>query len=147
MVKPVIVILASSVGLLAFLAANIICWSVGVGSAPKRTATELDRYFGWPAYYRVELWVSNDPALASRILRAAPFYDPNSEMTRAIRHFSAVVLFFNMLFFAIGSAVVAIVAYRWAGGRVRMRTILLGASSAGVLIILYAIADRVSIYL
>lgn len=144
--KPSI-ILASSLGLLAFLAANIVCWSVGVGSTPKRAATELDRYFGWPAYYRVELWVSNDPTLASRILRAAPFYDPNSEMTRAVRHFSSAALSLNILFFATASAALTVVARGRAGGRVRMRTLILGTLLAAVLMILYGIAGRVSIYL
>lgn len=70
-----------AIGVVAFLAANTFAWQPGIGGRRDRTpGTELERYVGWPAVWRAELWDSADPALASRILSQAPFYWPAGEM-------------------------------------------------------------------
>src|SRR5262245_8193199 len=87
-----------------FLAANLRSWSLGVGgrtdivNVEKPKGTELERFFGWPAYYRAELWRSDDQALATKILREAPFYDPGKEMTEVIRRTSWQACLLNLVF-------------------------------------------------
>jgi hypothetical protein len=79
-----LVLLAVAAGLFLL---NWQCWQPGVGGTigGKPPGTQLERYFGWPATYQAELWRSDDPALAARILAEAPFYDPGDEMSLEYR--------------------------------------------------------------
>jgi hypothetical protein len=71
-----------AVGAVLFLL-NWHCWQPGVGGAVggRPAGTYLERFFGWPATYQAELWRSDEQALSSRILAAAPFYYPGDEMS------------------------------------------------------------------
>ena len=76
------------------------CWQPGVGGAGggRPPGTQLERFFGWPATYQAELWRSDDQALASRILAAAPFYYPEHEMTLEQREFGIAALAVDVVF-------------------------------------------------
>jgi hypothetical protein len=83
--------------LAGFLVANAFAWQLGIGGRRDRTpGTELERYFGWPAVWRAELWDSSDPALGHRILKQAPFFWPGGEMQRQRRYTGAVAVAVDM---------------------------------------------------
>jgi len=49
---------------------------------PKPPGIELERYFGWSAAYRADLWESDDPKMADRGKGSFRIYDPSGEMSR-----------------------------------------------------------------
>jgi hypothetical protein len=55
---------------------------VGPRMPPKPPGSELERYFGWPAVYRADLWESDDPKMADRGKDSFRIYDPSKEMSR-----------------------------------------------------------------
>lgn len=131
--------------------ANSVCWSPGVGTRltlpghPK--GTELELFFGWPAQYRAELWRSNDPALASRILESAPFYLPGEEMQRHVRYTGVSAIALNLLFALLLAGTIGIaVEYLGFGGGQRWfgRAGLLLLIGSGIL---FFLSERVSVRL
>jgi hypothetical protein len=121
--------LAALLVLGVLLLVNLVCWSPGVGSGlrlPGRPpGTELELFFGFPSQYRAELWRSNDPALADRILKVAPFYLPGKEMERQTRYTGIAAILVDLIFAILlaGLAAIAVESksdkvsqrrYRWA---------------------------------
>ena len=95
---------------------NLVCWSPGVGSGLRLPGnppgTELELFFGFPSQYRAELWRSNDPALADRILKVAPFYLPGKEMERTVRYTGVAAIVLDFLFAILLAGFIAIAAER-----------------------------------
>ncbi|HEY2584167.1 MAG TPA: hypothetical protein VGI81_00210 [Tepidisphaeraceae bacterium] len=78
---------------------NVVCLRPGVGGRRSGTpGTELERYFGWPATVVAEQWESDDPDLASKILRVAPVYRPHEEMKLSVRRVSVIAAILNVVF-------------------------------------------------
>jgi hypothetical protein len=133
------------------LLANLICWSLGVGSGLKLPGnppgTELELFFGFPSQYRAELWRSNEPALADRILKLAPFYLPGKEMVRQVRYTGASAIAVDFLFALLLAGLAAITAKNhlvadWPRrDRQAVWALLLGLS------LLFVVAGRVSVHL
>jgi hypothetical protein len=88
------------------------CWRPGVGVTVggMQPGTHLEQSFGWPATYQAELWLSDDQALASRIIDAAPFYYPDGEMTLEQRVFGLAAFAVDLGFALLVLLSVALVA-------------------------------------
>lgn len=91
--------------MLIVAATNFICLRPGIGGGRiGRTGTDFERYFGWPITAVAELWQSDDPELASAILKVAPFYRPGNEMKLSVRRIGAFAAAMNTIF-AVGVAI------------------------------------------
>lgn len=120
----------------------------GVGSkGPPGPAFELERYFGWPAVYRAELWDSDDPQMATRDKGEFRLYDPTGEMNFRVRYFgwSAVVVDVVFAVFVLAALAIA--------GRGDRRGRLLQWEKIGLVVCLiglvasYVLADEVAVSL
>jgi hypothetical protein len=125
------------------------CWQPGVrGAVGGRAAgTYLERFFGWPATYQAELWRSDDQALSSRILAAAPFYYPGDEMSLEYRSVGMPALAVNVAFGLLVCLSVAVImecVQRRAWGS---RAVTLLTTSALLLLVLWAVSQSVSVSL
>jgi hypothetical protein len=129
-------------------AANLACWRPGVGERRTRPGTEVEMYYGWPSTYRAELWDSDDPGLAGRVLEVAPFYHPVGEMDLRVRGVGPRAVVVDLAFAA--SALVAVgvasEASRRGGKPSRRAAALLIASLVG-LVAAYLLADPASVTL
>jgi hypothetical protein len=125
------------------------CWQPGVGGAVggRPPGTQLERFFGWPATYKAELWRSDDPALASRILAAAPFFYPRGEMSLEDDALGLAALAVDVgfaLLVLLSAAVIMECALRrvWARQQVALLT------GAGLLLVaLWAVSPSISVSL
>jgi hypothetical protein len=95
--------------LAVFIGANAFSLQPGVGSgSDERPGTEFERFLGFPATYRAELWESDDPNLAQKILAKAPFYSPHDEMKLRHGYSSVAALAVNVLVGLMGIALIAL---------------------------------------
>jgi hypothetical protein len=121
----------------------------GIGSkGPPGPVFELERYFGWPAVYRAELWDSDDPRLAARGRGEFRLYDPTDEMNFRARYFgwSAVALDVAFAGIVLGTLVIAGRGDR--RGRLERRWEKIGLVVCLVsLVVLYLLADEVAVSL
>jgi hypothetical protein len=131
-----------------FLAVNFACDpGIGPRRPPQPQGFELERYFGWPAWYRVELWDSDDAGMNNRSRSDFRWYDPASEMNLRKREVGWTPAALNLLFallVAVAVSTLSEATQRESLGR--RATIILVAVAAG-LIGLYWLADRVEVYL
>jgi hypothetical protein len=137
--------------LIALVLVNSVCWLPGVGTCltlPERPkGTEVELYYGWPATYRAELWRSNDPTLARRILASAPFYRPGGEMERHVRYTGGLAIALDVLFglTLAGLAAIAVESYSLGASQAWFRwatpILLIG------LVILYLGSGQVGVHL
>jgi hypothetical protein len=107
----------------------------------------MELFYGWPATYDAEWWRSEDPALVSRLLQAAPFYHPAGEMELRARYIGyfpplADVAFGLAALFAIGAVVESAHRQLWP------RRLVLGMLLAAlVMVVVLAIAKQISVHL
>ncbi len=82
-----------------YLNLNLVA-SPGTGPrrAPKPPGSELERFFGWPATYRAELWESDDPRMADWYAGSAWMSDPSPHMTLLARRFGLRAAAVDLLF-------------------------------------------------
>ena len=106
--------------LAVLLAVNLWCWrpSIGGGGSSRLPGTEMELFYGWPATYQAEWWRSEDTALAERLLQAAPFCHPGSEMELQARYLGvfpalADVAFAVAALFALGVMVESALRRSW----------------------------------
>jgi hypothetical protein len=135
--------------LVVLLLANLFCWLLGVGShtnLPDGTeGTELERYFGWPAQYRAELWSSGDTGLASVILKAAPFYTPGVEMERRVRYTGVAAVLVDVLFACLLAGFAAVAVERLYFGATQWCLLRVGVLLIVGLVLLFLASDRVCV--
>jgi hypothetical protein len=95
----------------------------------------MELFYGWPATYQAEWWRSEDTTLAERLLQAAPFRHPKSEMelqARSLGLFPALadVAFMAAALFAVSMVVESAVSGswpRWAVVGLVLSSIVMGA--------------------
>ena len=144
--------LAILVVVAVLLTVNLTCWAPGVGSSdgtlPGRPkGTELERYFGWPAQYRAELWHSDDQNLAGQILIAAPFYKPGHEMVCQVRYLGLWAILIDVLFALILSVLAALIVEQSAFEARRRPFVWLGILLLVCLCTLFLAAGHVDVHL
>jgi hypothetical protein len=137
------------VGTVTLFLLNWQCWQPGVGGAVggRAPGTQLERFFGWPATYQAELWRSDDQALASRILTAAPFYYPEHEMTLEQREFGIVALAVDVVFALLVLLSVALIVECTLRQAWTSRSVMLLAGVGLLLLVLWMSSPSVSISL
>jgi hypothetical protein len=125
------------------------CWQPGVGGTVggRPPGTQLERSFGWPATYQAELWLSDDPALASRILEAAPFYDPGDEMSLEYRALGMAAIAVDVAFALLALLAVAVIVECALGQGWARRQVVLLAGAGLLLLVLWVASPFVSISL
>jgi hypothetical protein len=136
------------VGAVLFLL-NWQCWQPGVGGAVggRPAGTYLERSFGWPATYQAELWRSDDQALSSRILAAAPFYCPHDEMSFEYRAVGMRALAVNVAVGLLVCILVAVIMECVQRGAWGSRPMALLTTTALLLLVLWAVSGSVSVSL
>jgi hypothetical protein len=132
--------------LVVLLAANLWCWRPGIGGGGggRLRGTEMELFYGWPATYRAEWWRSDDPALAQRLLQAAPFCRPAGTMKLqacyvGILSVLADVAFGTAALFVVGAIVESAIR------RARPRRMVVGLVGLAVLVLLGMLAVSESI--
>jgi len=125
------------------------CWQPGVGGTVggKPLGTQLERSFGWPATYQVELWRSDDQALASRILAAAPFYDPGDEMALEYQVLGGPALAVDVAFALLVLFAVAVIMEGARRHGLAGRQAVLLAGTGLLLLVLWAVSPAVRVSL
>jgi hypothetical protein len=136
-------------GAVVLLLLNWQCWRPGVGGASggRSPGTQLELFFGWPATYQAELWRSDDQALGTRILAAAPFSDPGSEMSLEYRAFGMAALGVNLLVALLLLLSVGVIMECALRGTWNRRVVVLLVGVCGLLLALWAASPSVSVSL
>jgi hypothetical protein len=141
-------LLLLAVGAILFLV-NWHCWRPGLGGAVggRPPGTQLERFFGWPATYRAELWRSDDEKLASRILESAPFYYPGGEMTLEFRDIGFTALAVDIVFALIALLAVAVIVECTLRRAWDIRPVALLVAAGFLLLVLWIAGPAVSVSL
>jgi hypothetical protein len=146
--------LAIAVAAAGFALVNLHCWRPGTGGRTdgpggvRPGGSEVELYYGWPACYRAELVRSDDPGLADRVLRTAPFHaPPHAAGWVAARYFGWLAAAVDATFALLATALVALIVECDRRGRwTRLAfaaTLVLGALLAAG----YWVADAVDVHL
>lgn len=131
-----------------FLVLNLICWQPGIGgtrSGPP--GAELERYFGWPAQYRAELWHSEDVELLHKLFVRAPFYQPHGEMDLKNRYLGWKAVAVNCSFGVIIVFLVGLFNERGTHSKWNWKTVSIVILAGLALFFLYWIAPTVQVSL
>lgn len=120
---------------------------VGPRMPPKPPGFELERYFGWPATYRAELWESDDEGMAKRDKASYRVYDPSKEMTAVTRAFSLAAVAFDFLVFAAILLMTATANEARRRPERRRREVVIVFACFSLFVTLYLLADRASVSL
>jgi hypothetical protein len=120
---------------------------VGPRMPPKPPGFELERYFGWPAAYRADLWESDDPKMADHGKGSFRVHDPSRAMSRlehvvGIPAAAADALFILILLVMTGVGSEAASRDEW-----RRRELAVAIGCAIALALLYLASDSVSVTL
>lgn len=130
--------------LVVFLLLNLVCWQPGIGGARSGPpAAELERYFGWPAQYRAELWHSDDVELLGRMLSRAPFYLPHGEITFQYRYVGWKAVAVNCLFAIFAMVLVGLINEHDESRRWNWKTLTVASFAGLALLLLHWVAPSV----
>lgn len=133
-------------GMILFLVINAFSWSPGYGGRRNQKGMEVERYFGWPACFRAELWRS-DHRHEINILAYMPPVPLAGEMSLAVAYHSATALVLNLAF--AGCLIGIVQLFAWIDHRRRADpwTIALIAALVAAALGLLHIADRCDAHL
>lgn len=150
--RRTVLAIALTAGLLAAL--NLQCSRPGIGGRTDRVdgvrpaGSELELFYGWPACHCAELFRSDDPGLADRVLRSAPlFVPPYKAGWVSARYIGARAVVLNATFAILGIAIVAILCECDQRGQWPRRAIVAATLIAALLTAGYLIAPVVSVHL
>lgn len=142
---------AGVVGVFALL--NLHCWRPGTGGRTDRVGdvqpdgSELELYYGWPACYRAELLRSDDPGLADRVLKSAPFYGPpHADGWVSARAFGWPAVGIDIAFAALGVVLVAALM-EWNRSGWSRRAVVAVLVIVVLMAVGFGIADAVGVHL
>ncbi len=120
---------------------------VGPRTPPKPPGSELERYFGWPAAYRADLWDSDDPRMADRGKGLFRIYDPSGEMSRLEHVVGIPAAAADALFFLIIIVMTGVGSEAASRDERRRREQAVTVGCAVALALLYLASDSVSVSL
>ena len=120
---------------------------IGPRMPPKPPGFELERYFGWPAAYRADLWESDDPKIADRGEGSFRVYDPSREMSRLEHVVGMKAAVVDALFFVVVIVMTVVGSEAASRDEWRRRELVVAVGCAIALALLYLASDSVSVSL